>query len=92
MRSYLAKYERCCDDMGLLHDMETQIVVLRAVGAPLPSHIKCDHAGGDAGHLMHRHKSSILLQRHHDIELWWKCAVSQGLHLHLHAFCECFLG
>ena len=34
VRQYLAKHERTRDDMELLRDMETQIVVLRAVGAP----------------------------------------------------------
>ena len=32
MRQYLAKYERCRTDLEALRDMETQIVVLRAVG------------------------------------------------------------
>ena len=34
VRQYLAKHERTRGDMELLRDMETQIVVLRAVGAP----------------------------------------------------------
>ena len=37
VREYLAKYERCCNDLELLRDMETQIVVLRAVGELLPT-------------------------------------------------------
>ena len=32
VRQYLAKYERCRTDLEALRDMETQIVVLRAVG------------------------------------------------------------
>ena len=35
VRQYLQKYERCTDDRKLLANMETQIIVLRAIGAPL---------------------------------------------------------
>jgi hypothetical protein len=35
VRQYLQKYERCTDDRKMLASLETQIIVLRAIGAPL---------------------------------------------------------
>ncbi len=34
VRQYLQKYERCTDDRKLLASMETQVIVLRAIGMP----------------------------------------------------------